>query len=131
MRQRCATLAETGGATIATQYCESRIVIPTRRNPGGSIATDEEYAARGEAIEKVILSYFKGFTLTTGYGSWVDPEGEQIEEPVHVYTVSYAVTGKTAWHLEEIRGCIFAMLEQQAAYISTVILREDPIREVK
>jgi hypothetical protein len=83
------------------------ITVPTAPSDGAHIAE----------IETHILRLAGGFTMTPGYGAWLNGSGQVVRDPVFVYTVDSA-DPELAAALNVLAAYVAATLDQDAVYLT-------------
>lgn len=89
---------------------EAMVICPQHDNAGKSLQHVRHYA------ELALSRAFGGCTTTQGKGSWVDPKGELITEPVWCLTAAYEPNVVNDHSLAQIARYIGAEGKQQAVY---------------
>lgn len=62
---------------------------------GTGCLTDPERDKAREISHARLCSHFGGCSMTTGTGSWIDPRGKLLSEPIDVYSVHSFEVGHT------------------------------------
>lgn len=94
---------------------EACIILPTHEESGRHLGPQHETLVRD------IVQQFHGVTVVNGYGSWINPQGQVIEEPVKIYTFAATLEDKTCrlWLRVHARQ-LLRTTQQQAIYIRHV-----------
>ena len=94
---------------------EARIILPLEGN-----SADGTRSPAGATVHKLLRTRlakrFGGYTRTTGFGGWVDGEGQIVEEDVAIYDVAINPTAKDNADLRDIAVAAACNLLQDAVY---------------
>lgn len=94
---------------------EARIILPLEGN-----STDGNRPPAGAAVHRLVRTRlakrFGGYTRTTGFGGWVDSEGQIVEENVAIYDVAINQTAEDNADLRAIAVAAACNLLQDAVY---------------
>jgi hypothetical protein len=90
---------------------EALIICPQHDNDGKSLQHVKHYA------ELALCKAFGGCTVSSAKGSWVDPQGNLISEPVWQLVAACDASADNARKLESVARYIGTEGKQQAVYL--------------
>ena len=94
---------------------EARIILPLVGKSADGVRPPSA-AAVHRLLRTRLAKRFGGYTRTTGYGGWVDGEGQIVEENVAVYDVAINPTAEDNADLRDIAVAAARNLLQDAVY---------------
>lgn len=106
--------------TPTTRWVTVTLVVPWYKPDGLEWDTREHWAH----VQAVLVELMGGFTRTHGPGTWMDPDGIPVEEPVFVFTATCA---EAAWNkdvlkrLEDLRAYVKQAWEQEEVYMTVMV----------